>query len=321
MARPISVQRQPDVAVPGAPGLELQRGEEVQVRSLDEIRATLDERGALQGIPFMPEMERFAGRRARVWRRADRLCVEGAATHRRLDRTVFLEGLRCDGSAHAGCQRACLILWNEAWLRRPAASEGSSDPSPASDPIAAPAAPHQVEGRFYCQSTALLAASEPIPVWHPVQYWRDLATRNLTWSEFARSFTGSIRHKIDALLSRGRREARPSRTPSEHLGLAAGDWVEVKSLEEIEATLDSRQRNRGLEFSPTMAGYCGRRFRVSRRLERMIRETTGEMRDLTNTVLLESAICDGLCSRGCPRANLLYWREIWLRRAPPPPLA
>jgi len=39
--------------------------------------------------------------------------------------------------------------------------------------------------------------------------------------------------------------------------------------------------------------------------------------------VLESAVCDGLCTRGCPRANVLYWREIWLRRAagpsaPPP---
>src|SRR4051812_433023 len=97
----------------------LERGDDVEIKTLDEIRATLDERGALDGMPFMPEMERYAGRRARVWRRADRVCVEGAPMMGRLDATVFLEDLRCDGAAHGGCERECLLMWKEAWLRRP----------------------------------------------------------------------------------------------------------------------------------------------------------------------------------------------------------
>jgi len=293
--------------------LGLQRGEEAEVRTLAEIRATLDERGALDGIPFMPEMERFAGRRARVWRRADRLCVEGAPTHRRLRDTVFLEDLRCDGSAHAGCQRACLLLWNEAWLRRP--GDPPFSPPPTS---AAPSAPAAEGSRYFCQSTALLDASTPMPVWHPAQYLRDLLTRNLTFAELTRSMAGSLRNKLKVLVTRRSRAERPRKTPSESLGLGVGDWVEVKSLEEIEATLDARQTNRGLEFSPAMVAYCGRRFRVGRRLERIILESTGEMRDLKDTVVLETVVCDGVCARGCPRANVLYWREIWLRRVPGP---
>ena len=286
------------------------------MRGLNEIRATLDERGMLDGMPFMPEMERFAGRRARVWRRADRICVEGSPTHRELRDTVFLEDLRCDGSAHAGCQRACLLLWNEAWLRRPG---GFLPPAPPPPPPENTTPLPAAEGTlFFCQSTALLAASLPLPLWHPRQYLRDLLTGNLTVSELFFSLAGNVRHKLAALASRGRRAARPARTPSERLGLAVGEWVEVKSLEQIEATLDARQMNRGLSFSPSMTAYCGRRFRVSRRLERMIRETSGEMRDLTDTVVLETVVCDGFCTRGCPRANVLYWREAWLRRAPPP---
>ena len=30
---------------------------------------------------------------------------------------VFLADVRCDGSAHDGCQRNCLIFWKEAWLK------------------------------------------------------------------------------------------------------------------------------------------------------------------------------------------------------------
>jgi hypothetical protein len=303
-----------------AESLALRRAEEVEVRSLAEIRATLDERGTLDGMPFMPEMERFAGRRARVWRRADRVCVEGSPTFRRVKDTVFLEDLRCDGSAHAGCQRGCLLLWNEAWLRRPGDVPWSDAPAT----LPAPSAAGGEGTRFFCQSTELMSASTALPPWwRPGQYLRDLATRNLSVRELALAFAVSIRRKLEQLISRRRWAERPKRTPSESLGLAAGDWVEVKSLAEIEATLDRRQANRGLTFSPSMIAFCGRRYRVGRRMERMILERTGEMQDLADTVVLESAVCDGLCTRGCPRANVLYWREIWLRRAagpsaPPP---
>lgn len=299
-----------------AAALALARGEEVQVLGLEEIRATLDERGALDGMPFMPEMERFAGRRARVWRRADRVCVEGAPTMRRLRDTVFLEDLRCDGAAHGGCQRECLLMWKEAWLRRPTEGPRQAPAPRATNASSPPPAAAKGDG-FFCQSTELLAASEPLAAWRPGQYLRDLATGNLSVAELARAFAATLGYKAESLAARLSRRARAPRTPSERLGLAPGDWVVVKNLSEIEATLDAKQSNRGLEFSPGMSAYCGRRMRVSRRLERIILEATGEMRDLRDTVLLENAYCDGACSRGCPRASTLYWREIWLRRAPP----
>src|SRR5262245_22225337 len=44
------------------PVLGLRVGERVEVRSIDEILATLDDRAALDGLPFMPEMVKFCGR-------------------------------------------------------------------------------------------------------------------------------------------------------------------------------------------------------------------------------------------------------------------
>ena len=41
---------------------------------------------------------------------------------RRMDSTVYLEDLRCDGSAHGGCQAGCKLYWKDAWLRRVDAS-------------------------------------------------------------------------------------------------------------------------------------------------------------------------------------------------------
>ena len=101
------------------------RGQLAEVCSETEIRATLDADGKLDGVPFMPEMIRHCGRRFRVARRADKTCVEGYGV-RSMHSTVFLENLRCDGAAHDGCQRNCLIFWKEAWLK-PVDNDGSAE--------------------------------------------------------------------------------------------------------------------------------------------------------------------------------------------------
>ncbi len=91
-------------------------GQAVAVRSLGEILETLGADGKFEGLPFMPEMAPLCGKTFRVYRRAERTCVEGFGM-RGLRGTVLLDGLRCDGSAHAGCQRGCLFFWKEVWLK------------------------------------------------------------------------------------------------------------------------------------------------------------------------------------------------------------
>src|SRR5205814_10572020 len=105
--------------------LNLRAGELVEVRSAQEILGTLDDRGTLDSLPFMPEMIQFCGKRFRVYRRADKACdtIEWA-TLRRMENAVHLEGLRCDGQAHGGCQAGCLIYWKEAWLKRVPTADG-----------------------------------------------------------------------------------------------------------------------------------------------------------------------------------------------------
>ena len=100
-------------------GLNLRVGEWVEVRSIEQILETLDDRGCLDGLPFMPEMLQYCGKRFRVYKQAHRTCdtIESFAI-RRMDNAVHLEGLRCDGEAHGGCQAGCLVFWKDAWLRR-----------------------------------------------------------------------------------------------------------------------------------------------------------------------------------------------------------
>jgi hypothetical protein len=105
---------------------------------------------------------------------------------------------------------------------------------------------------------------------------------------------------------------------AEVLALQAGDWVEVKSADEIRATLDDRGMFRGLYFMDEMWRYCGRRFRVLKRMERLMVERSGAMRTIKNTVLLDGTVCDGQAHDGCDATCQHLWREIWLRRVDGP---
>jgi hypothetical protein len=64
-----------------------------------------------------------------------------------------------------------------------------------------------------------------------------------------------------------------------------------------------------------MKDYCGKRYRVFKRLETILLESNGQLRKMKNTVLLEGVTCDGSEFYGCDRSCFHYWREVWLRRA------
>ena len=101
--------------------LNLRPGEIVEVRNESEILAMLDENGTLEGLPFIPEMRKFCRKRFKVLKRVKKIIVEGVGIRRMLN-TVILEGVTCDGEAHGGCKRTCLLFWKEAWLKRAHAS-------------------------------------------------------------------------------------------------------------------------------------------------------------------------------------------------------
>src|SRR5215475_14523868 len=98
--------------------LGLRAGDWVEVRSAEEILATLDEQGCLDALPFMPEMLQYCGKRFRVFKSAHKTCdtIESHAI-RNMANAVHLDGLRCDGEAHGGCQAACTLYWKESWLK------------------------------------------------------------------------------------------------------------------------------------------------------------------------------------------------------------
>ncbi len=110
-------------------------------------------------------------------------------------------------------------------------------------------------------------------------------------------------------------QARDS-VSGETLALQPGELVEVKSVDEILATLDPNRRHKGLLWMTGMRKYCGGQYRVYRRVQRITLESNGELRNMRNTVLLDGVMCDGREFGGCDRSCFHFWREAWLRRIP-----
>jgi hypothetical protein len=289
-------------------------GDWVEVRPTSEIVATLDAGGALQGLPFMPEMLPFAGRRFKVVQCAERTCVHPPQIpFPKLADSVVLEGLRCDGSLHGGCELACMFLWKESWLR-PADDGSSGGNPPPHDPI--PELEVRRPGHpeaFVCQATELLAATTPgPPIWSPGQYVDFIRDRTFTAPEVVAMFWKIGSRRLRRLVSSRRPAGPPSAPDQETLDLQPGEWVEVKGQDEIRATLDANQRHKGLAFSGNMVEGCGKKMRVLKRIDTLIDERTGRMRTVRHTVLLEGSICDSYL--GCARRMPFLYREIWLRR-------
>ncbi|HET9232492.1 MAG TPA: hypothetical protein VFO00_14490 [Vitreimonas sp.] len=329
--------------------MKYRAGDWVIVRSKDEILATLDRDGRLDGMPFMPEMFEYCGRRMRVHRRTHKACDTIAGmTSRRLPDSVLLESVRCSGAAHDGCEAQCSVFWRAEWLK-PADTADEVSPGPSSgctEDCVLRATSVELGGkrRYKCQATDFPRYSTPLRAREIDQYVEDYVSGNVTLKEIALTstyflfkFFGGAKYAVEASWRRKfydwiqslwggvpypRRPgtAQTGRELVEALNLQPGELVRVKSYEEILKTIDRDGMNRGLFFDAEMVPYCGGVFRVRARVDKFINEKTGAMIRLkTPAVILEGGWCRGRYSAYrlfCPRAIYSWWREAWLQRAP-----
>jgi hypothetical protein len=319
----------------------LRRGDLVEVRPAAEILATLDQGGALDGIPFMPEMLAHIGHRYRVSTRVEKICdtIHGSRS-RRMHDTVYLEDLRCDGSGHGGCQAGCRLYWKEAWLTlvnaaAPTAPRDVSDESYEELARVAQAASTRdsAEGEaaetfFRCQATDALLASEPLGNFDVSQYAREVRSGNVGLGRLAQVALRALLYQLERPLIRLHlrppipvRHA-PAPSEPEPLGLEPGDWVQVRTPRDIGQAVDEIGKNKGLWFDREMLPYCGGSYRVKARIERIVDDRTGRMIEIKrDCVVLEGVVCSGERSPArwlCPRAITPYWREAWLLRVDGP---
>jgi hypothetical protein len=327
------IARRPEV-------LGLKVGDLVEVRSAEEILATLDERGELENLPFMPEMLAFCGQRLTVHKVAHKVCdTISRSGMRRMTNAVHLTGSRCDGSAHGGCQTACSLYWKEQWLRR---IDPESEPGPASLSHGRHTLPileinsrrdsgPDGEVRYSCQATELLrAAPICLPLRDLGQYVQDVSSGNAGVRHVLRAFgVGLFNHMQSAskksvprrlwfregMRWRFLKGAVVGRTPTDKLDLQPGELVRIKSKNDILATLDENLLNRGMGFDEEMSRFCGQTAVVQARVERCIDEKTGRMLTMKSScIILEGIFCGGVYNANCPREFVPFWREIWLER-------
>jgi hypothetical protein len=341
----MTITKSPTNRAPGrTTGLKV--GDLVEVRSAEEILATLDEHGELENLPFMPEMLAFCGQRLTVHKIAHKLCdsLSWSGMHA-MPRAVHLTGARCDGSAHGGCQTACTLYWKEEWLRRVEPDEPppplpSGSLTPAADgrrflPILEVNARREPgpdgEPRYACQATEILrAAPDLVRLSDVSQYVKDVSTGNASPPFVARSVFVSLFNRFQSFSRRRLPERLRIRrglrwgfleggsgnpTPTAVLDLQPGEVVRIKSKDEIGATLNQDLLNRGMGFDVEMARFCGRTAVVKSRVNQCIDERTGRMLTMkTPCIVLEGIVCEGAYNVACPREFIPFWREIWLER-------
>jgi hypothetical protein len=97
----------------------LKAGDQVRVRSKDEIRATLNRWGQLKGCSFAPEMVQYCETNQKVLKPVERFVDERDLRARKTKGIVLLEGIVCQGTATLGsCDRNCFFFWREEWLEQ-----------------------------------------------------------------------------------------------------------------------------------------------------------------------------------------------------------
>jgi hypothetical protein len=198
---------------------------------------------------------------------------------------------------------------------------------------------------YTCQATELPKFTEPLPWWDARQYVEDYTSGNVPINRLIRGFVyatyyifgGPGRNPIrkpfqwlyDRFVGLWGGVPFPRRggiipvgqpQPDTDLNLQPGDLIRVKSYPEILATIDQRNKNKGLFFDAEMVPFCGKTYRVRTRVSRFINEQTGKLIRLkTPAVILESVWCRSHYSdrrMHCPRSIYSWWREVWLERVP-----
>jgi hypothetical protein len=209
-------------------GLTFRAGDWIEIRSKEEILQTLDKKGQLEGLPFMPQMFQYCGQHFQVFKRAHKTCdtVNGSAGLR-MNNAVHLEGIRCDGQAYGGCQAGCLVFWKTAWLKGAPNNHGgtavrASDPQTGNTVSQASGFPSATVERgsgectegdvwagtkgnpddksddptYVCQITQLPMATTPLSPWDVTQYVEDYTSRNVGLSTILSGFLYATYNRI-----------------------------------------------------------------------------------------------------------------------------
>ncbi len=181
------------------------------------------------------------------------------------------------------------------------------------------------ESNLNCQIPCLplfVEGQADMPRLSPVSQARVFVRRHLTPSR-----NKVVKNFINELLNRYARAVGKSPRPAVDVTamvsqpLEAGDWVRVRSLDEIQATLNNWRQLRGCTLLPEMEVYCGTRQRVLKPVRRFVDERDLLVKKTFGVVLLEGLLCQGVAYFGrCDRSCHYFWRQEWLEKIDEPDL-
>ncbi len=285
-----------------------------RVKSFAAIAATLDEHGMTDGLPFMSEMVVLCGRYG-IRRPANRVCMNG---FRKLERVYHLDPLRCSGADHGGCEAGCLLFWHESWLEMPnndsAETPGENDRALANQDEAwlHSCCTDAHTGNYVCQATTVGQLGTELPLPGPQHLILEFVHGRMGKREAKLLWQWLFNLLLLRIYTRAFRKHHSSSI--QNLNLQVGDMVRVRSRMEILKTLGPGGCHYGLRVVPDMLRYCGKVYRVTGKVRRLIEPELGKMREINNEcIVLEGVTCSGgrtLCSR----REMFFWREAWLTR-------
>jgi hypothetical protein len=209
---------------------------------------------------------------------------------------------------------------------------------------------------YICQTTEIPRATTPLAPWDIRQYIEDYQSGNVSFSRLITGLIYAVYYRVSSArrldyIGLGRflrwlyntfnplwgghlyprlKGTIPvgQPTPNIKLNLQPGELVRVKSHREILQTVTTQNQNRGMSWDAELVPYCGKTYRVLRKVDRLIDEKTCKMLVMKSPcIALESVVCQARyskCRMLCPKEMFPFWREIWLERVAPaqtPPLA
>lgn len=96
-----------------------------------------------------------------------------------------------------------------------------------------------------------------------------------------------------------------------------GEWIKVRSKDEIRRTLNDRERCKGLRFIDEMYEHCGQTYKVLKVVDYFFNEKRQKMYRPRNTVILDGVVCSGkqlLYKVSCDRNCFFFWSVAWLEK-------
>ena len=167
--------------------------------------------------------------------------------------------------------------------------------------------------QIYCLETMFEGKPEVIP--QPLGRHLRLALASRLNSRVKRAFRTHLNRLMGWVsnFTGGNAKSSSPTIDSVATDLKAGDLVQVRPREEIQATLDPWGRLKGCGFMPEMWQYCGTTQRVLKPMERFLDECEYQIKRCRGVVLLEGLMCQGVVESGrCDRSCFFFWRKEWL---------